>query len=206
MSINTKLIWEKENSLPINVCKESIEKFEIDPDKIPDVIVVDERFIKKTTSLNISPLDMWKKIDSLVFDSFNDSLKEYAARLSKMGYSLPLYETYDIKDSGYVIEKYDIPNKDGIQSIYSWHNDFSVSKIGTGVLTFMIFLNDVNEGGEIEFIDGTKLKPKAGKMTIFPSTWEMIYRINSPISNPSYICKGYLCVKYKEEKENEVQD
>jgi hypothetical protein len=205
--INTKLIWEKRNSLTSGVCKELISKFEIDPDKIPDIILNEQgdRMIKKSTALNISALESWKSLDSILFDYFNESIKGYIERLLKMNYFMPFNKSYEIKDSGYIIEKYDIPRDGEIQGIYSWHNDFFVEKIGTSILTIIVFLGDVKDGGEMEFIDGAKIKAETGKIVIFPSTWEMVYRINSPESNPLYICKGYLCVKYKE-KADESQN
>ena len=200
---NTKLIWEKRNSLTPGTCKELISKFEIDPDKIPDIIVNEQgdRMIKRSTALNISDLESWKSLDSILFDSFNESIKGYTERLLKMNYVIPFNKSYEINDSGYIIEKYDIPNAGEIQGLYSWHNDFFVDRIGTSILTIIVFLDDVKDGGEIEFMDGTKIKPETGKMVIFPSGWEMVYRINSPEINPLYICKGYLCVKYKEKVE-----
>ena len=45
--------------------------------------------------------------------------------------------------------------------IFRWHNDFSLDKqYGLRMLTLIWYLNDVEEGGETEFVDGTIVKPK----------------------------------------------
>ena len=64
-------------------------------------------------------------------------------------------------DRGYKIQR-TIPG-----GFYHWHNDFGVgderhSDFGERLVTFIWYLNDVDEGGETEFMDGTKVKPKQG--------------------------------------------
>jgi hypothetical protein len=57
-------------------------------------------------------------------------------------------------------------------------------------------LNDVQDGGETIFMN-CKIKPKKGRLLIFPSTWTYIHGGNIPISNDKYILTGWY---YREMK------
>jgi hypothetical protein len=62
-------------------------------------------------------------------------------------------------------------------------------------LVMFIYLNDVDEGGETTFIgidEDIKVKPKAGRMLVFPPMWTHPHAGLTPISGPKYICGSYL--------------
>ena len=69
-----------------------------------------------------------------------------------------------------------------------WHRD----SINPSVKA-MLYLNDVDEGGETEFWGTLKVKPEAGKLILFPATWTYPHCANIPISNAKYIITGWLC-------------
>lgn len=57
------------------------------------------------------------------------------------------------------------------------------------IVSFVIYLNDDYEGGEIEFRDfliGRKLKPKSGSVLIFPSSNYYIHKVNPVKSGTKY--------------------
>jgi hypothetical protein len=64
------------------------------------------------------------------------------------------------------------------------------------LLTFIWYLNDVTDGGETEFING-KIKPKTGKLLIFPSSWNYYHKGNMPLSNDKYIITGWIGIPNK---------
>ena len=67
-------------------------------------------------------------------------------------------------------------------------------------LNFLMYLNDVEEGGETEFPQIMKpgtymplsVKPKAGTMVIFPPMWCWLHAGRKPISGPKYFAHSYL--------------
>ena len=75
-------------------------------------------------------------------------------------------------------------------------------------LTFILFLNDVDSGGELEFpIHGIKVTPAAGKVVLFPATWTHQHR-SLPATSDRYIFqfwwsyeKGHYMAEYDEEEE-----
>jgi hypothetical protein len=61
------------------------------------------------------------------------------------------------------------------------------------------YLNDVDEGGETEFESDENnlftVKPKCGRIVVFPPMWTFPHRGKKPISNPKYILSTYLHYK-----------
>ena len=56
----------------------------------------------------------------------------------------------------------------------------------------MVYMNDVDEGGETEFLyQQKKIKPKTGRVVIFPASFTHQHRGNPPMSN-KYIITGWL--------------
>ena len=67
------------------------------------------------------------------------------------------------------------------------------------VLAWTLFLNDVEDGGELEFLHQKKrYKPKAGDFLIWPAAFTHMHRGNPPLSNIKYIATGwYEWVEHK---------
>ena len=60
-------------------------------------------------------------------------------------------------------------------------------------LVFFIYLNDVEKGGETEFVRlDLQVVPECGKVLVFPATWEFIHRGNIPLNQDKYILGAYL--------------
>ena len=65
-------------------------------------------------------------------------------------------------------------------------------------LVWSIFLNDVEEGGELEFLNyPVRVKPKKGSMVLFPPYFTHLHRGNPPISNNKYIATGWYYVFHR---------
>ena len=66
-------------------------------------------------------------------------------------------------------------------------------------LAFFIYLNDVDEGGETEFVgfnkEGTyipyKIQPKRGRLLMFPPMWPWLHAGHKPVSNKKYLIHSY---------------
>jgi hypothetical protein len=63
------------------------------------------------------------------------------------------------------------------------------------VITYLWYLNDVNDGGETEFCGDFKVKPRAGKLVLFPASWCYPHKGIMPLSNNKYIITGWLHIK-----------
>jgi hypothetical protein len=75
---------------------------------------------------------------------------------------------------------------------HNWHSEQENIDSAVRVLTWSIYLNDVAEGGETEFLYQSKrIKARKGKILIFPSAFTHVHRGNPPLSGDKYILTGW---------------
>jgi hypothetical protein len=74
-----------------------------------------------------------------------------------------------------------------------WHNEDDSPQNMRRVATFILYLNDVDEGGETEFLYYPKrVKAKTGRLILWPAGFTHTHRGNPPISNTKYIVTGWM--------------
>lgn len=79
------------------------------------------------------------------------------------------------------------------QGFHAWHYETSSRNNANRILTFTVYLNDVEEGGETEFLYYSKrVKAEQGKVVIFPAGFTHLHRGNPPLSNNKYIATGWF--------------
>ena len=137
--------------------------------------------IKRSSDLSITELEDWKSYDQAFFRCLNTQLKKYIRFLPEE------YVKYSAlnelgNDTGYQIQR----TQPG--DYYIWHHDQTTTRL----VTFIWYLNDVKDGGYTEFIDGTRIQPEAGKLIIFPATWDFLHRGVSPKTETKYLCTGWV--------------
>ena len=190
------LIWIKENSITPENCLNMVKQFEEDERKGEGAMIggVDLE-IKKTFDLKITGLSGWEDSDNIIYEAFTQGLSEYREFTNsvQIGFD-PVSERSgeSIFDSGYQIQRYEAGSDPGY---YHWHSDDYRGVKGIRVLTFLWYLNDVEVGGETEFIDEIKVQPKAGRLVIFPATWTYLHRGIPPVSSSKWIVTGWLYAK-----------
>mgnify|MGYP003655871387 CR=1 FL=1 len=73
-----------------------------------------------------------------------------------------------------------------------WHCENNSISTSSRILTWLFYLNDVDEGGETELLyQSMRVKPKTGRLVIFPAAFTHTHRGNPPISNTKYIVTGW---------------
>jgi hypothetical protein len=76
---------------------------------------------------------------------------------------------------------------------HNWHFESPTRAMSQRIMAWMVYLNDVEEGGETEFLYLAKrVKPKAGTLVIWPAGYTHSHRGNPPISNTKYIITGWV--------------
>ena len=61
---------------------------------------------------------------------------------------------------------------------------------------FSIYLNDVEDGGETEFLHFSKrVKPKTGRIVIWPAAFPYLHRGNPPLSGEKYILTSWMMLR-----------
>jgi len=170
----------KENALDKQFCEQCIIKFKKDTGGgvIPE--------IKQSRDINISEFDHWKEEDAVFFASLNTAIAEYR----KLHINKLLWlNIRDYKDYGYQIQE-TLPG-----GFYKWHHDFYSRGTESRFLTYLWYLNDIDEGGHTEFIDGTMIKPETGKLILFPAAWPFYHQGTPPVKEKKYICTGWIYIE-----------
>lgn len=74
-----------------------------------------------------------------------------------------------------------------------WHCESDNALTSRRLLAYTIYLNDVEEGGETEFLYYHKrIKAKKGTIVLFPTGFTHTHRGNPPLSNTKYIATGWI--------------
>lgn len=74
-----------------------------------------------------------------------------------------------------------------------WHYETDTRNTCNRVLAWMVYLNDVADGGETEFLyQHVRVKPTTGTFVIWPSGFTHTHRGNPPLSEDKYIMTGWL--------------
>lgn len=74
-----------------------------------------------------------------------------------------------------------------------WHCEDGSRAMCNRVLAWILYLNDVEEGGETEFLYmHMRVRPKKGRLVIWPAGFTHTHRGNPPISNDKYIVTGWV--------------
>jgi len=80
-----------------------------------------------------------------------------------------------------------------LEGYHSFHCENTAYAARFRILAWMVYLNDVEEGGETEFLyQQLKIKPKANTAVIWPAGFTHLHRGNPPISETKYILTGWF--------------
>ena len=92
----------------------------------------------------------------------------------------------------YVFEKFKIKKYvPELKQEFCRHTDSSTLRTSKRFLSSLIYLNDVEEGGQTVFNDVT-IESKEGRLILFPPLWMFPHAGKVPISNTKYILTTYL--------------
>jgi hypothetical protein len=135
------------------------------------------------TGSNAIKLDYVQNISSLFLENFwNKAYKIYSEKYSVLTSSAQ-HQIYGVK----------LQNINIGEGYHIWHYETSSREFSERLLTFILYLNDVEEGGETEFLYYPKrVKAKKGKLILFPGGFTHTHRGNPPISNEKYILNGWV--------------
>jgi Rps23 Pro-64 3,4-dihydroxylase Tpa1-like proline 4-hydroxylase len=191
------------NSLSVELCKEMINIFEMEQcDKYEGVVASGlKKDIKDTIDFQIPTKNEnnkphWSKIRTLLDKELTNNVKKYikyineCVRIEEENSS----HKYQLFTDYVTFETMQMQRYTKNKGRYVYHNDF-VSDWRSKkyrVITFLWYLNDVEEGGETEFWASQRIKPEAGKLLLFPATWTYPHRGMMPISNDKYIVTGWI--------------
>jgi hypothetical protein len=78
------------------------------------------------------------------------------------------------------------------EGYHIWHSENNDIHNCNRVFAFTLYLNDVTEGGETEFLyQKCRIKPVQNRFVLWPAAITHIHRGNPPLSNDKYILTGW---------------
>lgn len=79
------------------------------------------------------------------------------------------------------------------QGYHVWHFESDCSQNSMRIAAWGLYLNDVVEGGETEFLyQSLRVPAKKGTLVIWPATYTHVHRGNPPLSNEKYLLTGWV--------------
>ena len=113
---------------------------------------------------------------------------------------LPLYnKKYEFKeedtDVKYIISDFKTQKTLPSEGYHVWHYENAGANLtySSRLLAWTLYLNDVEEGGETEFLhQSIRVKPEKGTIAVWPAGFTHYHRGNPPISGKKYIATGWL--------------
>ena len=198
-------ICEFPNSLPDMLCDDIIHMYELTNknEKFPGSTIGGiNKKIKDTTDYIIPKNnELWNHIETTLIDELKSCLTKYNSIICENLSNTVIDENF-IKNkinvffnNEFIIEDLMIQKYEKEKGKYIYHNDFFVNsqKKCHRVITFIWYLNNVEEGGHTDFFGGKiKIKPEKGKLVLFPASWCYPHCGRTPISNNKYIITNWV--------------
>jgi hypothetical protein len=186
-----RFIYEKENLLSDDICKDIIESCEqyFEEQKLLNDNKEEKEPIRLDIALYSINNEFWSKIKDKITSKIINVMKEYYSKFDEDIYHLnKLHKELVIENI--TLNKY-LPNKETITNIC----DFNICEEKYyRILSYVFYLNDINNGGESIFENGIIIKPKQGKVVLYPSDWLFTRREEKIITDSKYIITGWINV------------
>ncbi|MEK9893742.1 MAG: 2OG-Fe(II) oxygenase [Pelagibacteraceae bacterium] len=195
-----ELIYFEQNSLTREFCDHVIDKFKKSEHRrkgitgggySPDA--------KLSTDLSLSHVDGWGEEDKVFSEALFGALERYRNYLNCLMPGMGSTITGDgVYDNGYQLQE------TKPYGFYSWHHDYcsvivededDKPCVSNRMVTFLWYLNDIEENGYTEFVGSSKVQPECGKLMLFPATWTYFHRGYPPKREMKYICTGWIWKK-----------
>jgi hypothetical protein len=79
------------------------------------------------------------------------------------------------------------------QGYHVWHFEKDGMQNRNRILAYILYLNDVSEGGETEFLyQKCRIQPKRNRFILWPSSFTHTHRGNPPLKEDKYILAGWV--------------
>ena len=118
-------------------------------------------------------------------------------------FNIKMWECYDLYTKKYGVMKNlgihklnpDVKIQKTLPSegFHVWHCEHIDMITSTRVILVMLYLNDVEEGGETEFLyQSRRIEPKMGRLVFCPAFFSHTHRGNPPLKGSKYMMNGWL--------------
>lgn len=177
-----EFIYECENFLPPDICKQLINKFETS----------EEQQITGQVGEGKVNINMKKSVDLALSGTECDMIRKFLRNAYKYYHTKMCLEdtTSEVNISNPVIQKTEVGG------FYNWHTDNDTGN-NNRICAIIIYLNDVEEsqGGTTDFKFPDRIEsiqPKTGKLLMFPSHCTYLHRGSILKKGNKYIITSFV--------------
>ncbi len=172
-------------------------------DKVIKLFEAENKFNKTMNRLDFEQAPITQKQDQQYFaskDSINVWWETFKSMIANFDQALHHYKNNTGLEAAYDTLFYThlkIQKTFPTEGYHIWHIEHNKGfENEARVLAFAIYLNDVEEGGETEFLHFKKrVKSKKGRIVIWPASFPYFHRGNPPISNEKYILTSWMMAR-----------
>lgn len=188
-----RFIREFGNVIPLDTCRMLINKFEHyartpeTPIRVEDKFLTDggidqDQRTKEATVIYLKP-EVLEANDRELLELVGLSVQ------SMYGCVLAYFKEFGkLNIAPLKVDQVDFLKYEKGKGFYGPHVDAAHKAVGHRVLSLILYLYDVEEGGETEFpLCHRRVKPETGKLLMFPSFFGFLHQSNKVISNSKYI-------------------
>ena len=141
--------------------------------------MTEDLFDKKQTSQTFGNLKLLETFNETLWKCYNIYCREYGTIKGLGRHQL----NPDVK-----IQK-TLPT----EGYHVWHCEHGDIKSSSRMMLVMLYLNDVEEGGETEFLyQSRRIEPKMGRLVFCPAFFTHTHRGNPPLKDNKYMMNGWL--------------
>jgi hypothetical protein len=185
----TDYIKVYENAMPEDMCTGLIAQFELSPEVTEEKDETDDDqklLIRSHKELNLSKVEGFAEhVQPVLMKITELSVGKYQSELPVRTFPAQIgCETFRVK-------KY----RGGAESkdYFAYHVDVNSHSSARRYLALCWYLNDVEKGGETFFPHpNVRVKPKRGRLVMYPSLWLYPYSEEHPQSGDKYVLRTYL--------------
>lgn len=195
------LIREYPEALDAETCAEIVRLFEASDKRVPGSVgpygtgggTVDPE-VKSSLDLDVALEDqeVWLPYVAAMRDAVGRAVCDYIDRIISLHF---IRSPYGIINTGLQLQGYQPNGQDG----FKVHIDRASLESSRRELACLIYLNDVDEGGETCFpIQRKAVKPEVGKVVVFPAGFTHPHEARTPVSGPKLVASCFMVYATKE--------
>lgn len=179
--LNDKFIAVYDDVVSEEFCDQIVAMFEDSEHQQEDITLEGHRHF---TQVTLQKHDDWTPFSDYLQPIFFDQIHQYCVDCNVTDKMFPEQFAFEM----FRMKRY---LSNGLDE-FNDHVDVGNYDTARRFLVFFLYLSD-SEGGETEFPQwDISVKPKKGRMLMFPPLWTHLHAGRKPINNPKYIIGSYL--------------
>ena len=179
-------IYEKHNVLTKEQCEDLINIFEENNRYQVEGLIGNgiNKSVKESTDFHFDD-DNLKIVQRIYGERIPDMLDAMVVEMYKYMDQFPIFEMSTVSIDSFNLQKYE-PG----QGFHKWH--YESTKDSIRLFVWMMYLNDVPDGGTQFMMQERIVKAEQGKLVFFPADWTYTHKGEVSNTTTKYILTGWI--------------